>query len=134
MALSINCFPTYILESDNGIDLVYNNDLFYYPMDIVSIEESINNSDVSNKEALINIVRGFSEQQILVCSEFDCDLEYFDEYPFKIYLFDGALLTRVGLENKEESIECKFKQVEFMEDGRNLFYKDIKDKFKVKDE
>lgn len=134
MALSINCFPTYILESDNGIDLVYNNDLFYYPMDIVSIEESINNSDVSNKEALINIVRGFSEQQILVCSEFDCDLEYFDEYPFKIYLFDGALLTRVGLENKEESIECKFKQVEFMEDGRNLFYRDIKDKFKVKDE
>ena len=134
MVLGTNYSPTYILESDNGIDLVYNNDLFYYPMDIVSIEEIINKSDVSNKEALINIVRGFSEQQMLVCSEFDCDLEYFGEYPFKIYLFDGAFLTRVGLENKEKSIECNFKQISFMEDGRKLFEVDVKEKFKGKNE
>ena len=134
MVLGTNYSPTYILESDNGIDLVYNNDLFYYPMDIVSIEEIINKSEVSNKEALINIVRGFSEQQMLVCSEFDCDLEYFGEYPFKIYLFDGAFLTRVGLENKEKSIECNFKQISFMEDGRKLFEVDVKEKFKGKNE
>ena len=103
-------------------------------MDIVSIEEIINKSDVSNKEALINIVRGFSEQQMLVCSEFDCDLEYFGEYPFKIYLFDGAFLTRVCLENKEKSIECNFKQISFMEDGRKLFEVDVKEKFKGKNE
>ena len=87
-----------------------------------------------NKESLMNVFRSFSDQQILVCSEFDCDLEYFDEYPFKIYLFDGAILTRVGFENKDESIECKFKEVEFMEDGRSLFTRDLKDKLIVKDE
>ena len=40
----------------------------------------------------------------------------------------------VGFENKDESIECKFKEVEFMEDGRSLFTRDLKDKLIVKDE
>ena len=124
--------PTYVLESDEGIDLVYNNDMFYYPMDIVTIEEIIRNSGISNSDNLINILKNFSEQEILVCSEFDCDLEYFHEFPFKIYLFDGAFLTRVVLRDKVESIECLFKQVGFMEDGRNLFEKNTKDKFKLK--
>lgn len=130
----IDVIPTYVLESDDGIDLVYNNDMFYYPLDIVTIMGIMDVYKFRNKEYLMNVFRNFSDQQILVCSEFDCDLEYFDEYPFKIYLFDGAILTRVGFENKDESIECKFKEVEFMEDGRSLFTRDLKDKLIVKDE
>ena len=130
----MNAIPTYVLESEDGIDLVYNNDMFYYPLDIVTIEGIIDVYKFRNKEALINIFKKLSEHQLLVCSEFDCDLEYFDDYPFKIYLFDGANLTRVCFENKIDSVECKFKQVEFMEDGRSLFTGDLKDKLIVKDE
>ena len=108
--------------------------MFYYPLDIVTIMGIMDVYKFRNKESLMNVFRNFSDQQILVCSEFDCDLEYFDEYPFKIYLFDGAFLTRVGLENKEKSIECNFKQISFMEDGRKLFEVDVKEKFKGKNE
>ena len=126
--------PTFILEGNDGVDLVYNSDLFYYPIDIVSLEEMIEKSNVIHKNNLINVFRNFSDQQILVCSEFEFDLEYFIEYPFKIYLYDGSFLNRVGFQNKGESVECNFKQISFIEEGRSLFEKDTLEKFKIKSE
>ncbi len=129
-----NYKPTYTLESDNGVDLVYDTELFYYPIDIVTLEEIVRSSGISNMKQLLTIINGFSEQQILVCSEFKFDLEYFEDYPFKMYLFDGAILSRVGLESKGENVDINFKQVSFVEEGRSLFEKGEKDKFLVKSE